>query len=103
MNKLQAISKPPLRPNLGVGSRSPILEIVDYYCGCLPRSALIFNLIEGFEMACRSISPWFNPVHNVRILTYHLPKNISSLDLIYNKEPFRGRGYGMPDQGDRGI
>jgi hypothetical protein len=28
-------------------------EIVDYYCGCPPRPALIFNLIEGFEMACK--------------------------------------------------
>jgi hypothetical protein len=54
---LQAISKPPLRLNLGVGSRSPILEIVDYYCGCPPRSALIFNLIEGFEMACKQTDP----------------------------------------------
>ena len=38
--------------NLFVGSRRPILEIVDYYCGCPPQSALILNLIEGFEMAC---------------------------------------------------
>jgi len=38
-------------PNLRVGSRKPILEIAYYYCGCPPRSALILNLIEGFEKA----------------------------------------------------
>ena len=52
---LQAISKPPLRPNLCVGSRKSILEIVDYYCGCPPQSALILTLIVGFEMACSVI------------------------------------------------
>ena len=52
VNLLQAISKPPLRPNLGVGMRRPILKIADYYCGCPPRSALILDPIEGFEMAC---------------------------------------------------
>jgi len=33
---LEAISKPPLRPNLCVGSRWPILEIPPWrdYCGC---------------------------------------------------------------------
>ena len=35
--------------------RKPILEIVDYYCGCPPQSALILGLIEGFEMACNII------------------------------------------------
>jgi len=39
-------------PGFCVGSRRPILEIAYYYCGCPPRSALILNLIEGFEMAC---------------------------------------------------
>ena len=48
---LEAISKPPLKPNLFVGSKWPILEIVYYYCGCPLRSASILNLIEGFEMA----------------------------------------------------
>jgi hypothetical protein len=28
-------------------------EIVDYYCGCPPQSALILTLIVGFEMACK--------------------------------------------------
>jgi hypothetical protein len=27
-------------------------EIVDYYCGWPPQSALILTLTEGFEMAC---------------------------------------------------
>ena len=27
------------------------IAIVCYYCGCPPRSALILNQIEGFEMA----------------------------------------------------
>ena len=49
---LKTISKPPLRSNLRVRSRKPILEIAYYYCGCPPRSALILNLSEGFEMAC---------------------------------------------------
>jgi hypothetical protein len=46
-NTLEAISKSPLRPNLCVGSRWPILEIPPWrdYCGCPPRSALILNLI----------------------------------------------------------
>ena len=48
---LEAISKSPLRSNLYVGLREPILEIADYYSGCLPQSALILNPIEGFEMA----------------------------------------------------
>ena len=52
---IEAISKPPLRPNLCVESRGPILEIVDYYCGCPPLSALISNLIEGFEIDSRLI------------------------------------------------
>ena len=53
--ELEAISNPPLRPNLCVGSRRPILEIAYYYCGCTPRPALILNLIEGFEMASNNV------------------------------------------------
>ena len=30
-----------------------ILEIAYYYCGCPPRSALILDLIEGFEIASK--------------------------------------------------
>jgi len=53
--RLEAISKAPLRPNLCVGSRWPILDIPPWrdYSGCPPQSALILNLIEGFEIASK--------------------------------------------------
>ena len=82
---LQVISKPPLRPNLYVGSRRPILEIPPWrdYCGCPPRSAfrlcsknyaghVILHLIESYEMACNHshllqryswIQPFVNNIH----------------------------------------
>ncbi|MCJ7687011.1 MAG: hypothetical protein MUO68_22245, partial [Desulfobacteraceae bacterium] len=44
-NAIEVILKPPLRPNLCVESRWPILKIAYYYRGCPPRSALILNLI----------------------------------------------------------
>jgi len=38
-------------------------EIVDYYCGCPPQSALILTLIVGFEMAC-NIMNYLSPLCN---------------------------------------
>ena len=36
-------------------------EIVYYYCGCPPRSALILTMIEGFEIASIEIE-WMHLV-----------------------------------------
>ena len=50
---LEAISKAPLKLNLSVELKWPILEIVYYSCGCPLQFALILNPIEDFEMASR--------------------------------------------------
>jgi len=48
---LSAAKKPGTQAE-GLGSERS-KEIVDYYCGCPPQSALILTLILGFEMACK--------------------------------------------------
>ena len=37
-------------------------EIVYYYCGCPPQSALILTLIEGFEMASNNLTELIFPI-----------------------------------------
>ena len=50
---LEAVSKPPLGPNLGVGRSVQILEIHQYSFGLNLAAALTLNPIEGFETASK--------------------------------------------------
>jgi hypothetical protein len=52
---LEVVSKPPLGPNLCVGRKIQIIEILEYYSGLNLAAALTLNPIEGFEIT--SITP----------------------------------------------
>jgi hypothetical protein len=47
------VSKPPLKPKLGVGLQILILEIANYSSGLNLQPALILGPIEGFETTYR--------------------------------------------------